>query len=69
MTDRMVPDGFMGNYWGPAATRDREEGKMPPVGITPAHGPLGQLGPAGPPGWRHRLPARRCARACTGISR
>jgi hypothetical protein len=35
MTDRMVPDGFIGNYWGPAATRDREEGKLPPVRITP----------------------------------
>ena len=35
MTDRMVPDGFIGNYWGPVATREREEGKMPPVRITP----------------------------------
>jgi len=35
MTDRMVPDGFVGNYWGPAATRERQEGRMPQVEITP----------------------------------
>ena len=35
MTDRMVPDGFVGNYWGPAATKARHEGRMPQVEITP----------------------------------
>jgi hypothetical protein len=35
MTDRMVPPGFKGNYWGPEATRARGEGKMPQIEITP----------------------------------
>src|SRR4051812_42761394 len=35
MTDRMVPDGFVGNYWGPSATKARHEGRMPQFEITP----------------------------------
>lgn len=34
MTERMVPAGFQGNYWGPEATKARREGKMPPVQLT-----------------------------------
>lgn len=35
MTDRMVPPGFQGNYWGPEATKARREGRMSPIEITP----------------------------------
>ncbi len=35
MTERMVPPGFQGNYWGPEATKARHEGKMPPIVATP----------------------------------
>ena len=35
MTERLVPAGFHGNYWGPEATRARREGKLPPVHLTP----------------------------------
>jgi hypothetical protein len=35
MTDRMVPHGFVGNYWGPEATKARHEGRMPAIEITP----------------------------------
>lgn len=35
MTDRMVPGGFVGNYWGPVATKARQEGKLPQIEITP----------------------------------
>ena len=30
-TDRMVPPGFSGNFWGPAASRARSIGKLPPI--------------------------------------
>ena len=63
MTDRLVPAGFQGNYWGPEATRARREGKMPPVQITPQMATVGPVGPAGPPRRRHRVPAGRCPRA------
>ena len=35
MTDRLVPEGYQGNYWGPEASRARREGTMPPIEITP----------------------------------
>ncbi len=35
MTDRMVPPGYHGNYWGPEATRGREDGTLPPIVLTP----------------------------------
>jgi hypothetical protein len=35
MTDRMVPIGFQGNFWGPQATLDRRTGKLPPIEVTP----------------------------------
>jgi len=34
-TDRLVPPNFKGNPWGPAATRDRQSGKIPPIRVTP----------------------------------
>jgi hypothetical protein len=30
-TDRLVPPGWQGNPWGPAATRARETGRIPPI--------------------------------------
>ncbi len=35
MTERFAPPGFVGHYWGPEATEAREEGKLPPVLMTP----------------------------------
>ncbi len=35
MTDRLIPQGYQGNYWGPEACRARREGTMPPIEITP----------------------------------
>ncbi|MDR3621865.1 MAG: YiiX/YebB-like N1pC/P60 family cysteine hydrolase [Paludisphaera borealis] len=35
MTERMVPHGFHGNYWGPQATKARQEGRLPEISITP----------------------------------
>ncbi len=34
-TDRLVAAGWRGNPWGPAATRARETGALPPVAVTP----------------------------------
>src|SRR5262249_32272961 len=34
-TDRLVPPGWQGNPWGPAATRARETGELPPIVMTP----------------------------------
>jgi len=34
-TDRLVPRGFVGNPWGPVATRLREAGQLPQVVMTP----------------------------------
>lgn len=34
-TDRLVPPGWKGNPWGPAATRARETGELPPIEMTP----------------------------------
>ena len=31
----MVPHGFHGNYWGPDATKAREEGRLPAITLTP----------------------------------
>ena len=33
-TDRMVPPGWTGNPWGPAATIARREGELPPIAMT-----------------------------------
>ncbi|WP_165067294.1 YiiX/YebB-like N1pC/P60 family cysteine hydrolase [Paludisphaera rhizosphaerae] len=35
MTERMVPAGFHGNYWGPAATEARKDGRLPKITLTP----------------------------------
>lgn len=35
-TDRLIPDGFRGNPWGPVATRSRQAGLLPPVAYTAA---------------------------------
>jgi hypothetical protein len=35
MSERLAPPGFVGNYWGPEATEARDEGKLPPVFLTP----------------------------------
>jgi hypothetical protein len=35
-TDWMKPAGYTGNFWGPAATRDRATGKLPPIAIKPS---------------------------------
>jgi hypothetical protein len=34
-TDKLVPPGWLGNPWGPAATRARETGELPPIPMTP----------------------------------
>ncbi len=34
-TDHMVPAGWEGNPWGPAATRARAEGELPPIPANP----------------------------------
>lgn len=35
MTERMVPAGFQGNYWGPAAAEARKDGRLPRISLTP----------------------------------
>lgn len=35
MTERMVPAGYQGNYWGPQATKARQEGRLPAIAMTP----------------------------------
>jgi hypothetical protein len=34
-TDRLVPPGWQGNPWGPAATAARKSGELPPIPDTP----------------------------------
>src|SRR5262249_4131082 len=34
-TDRLIPAGWQGNPWGPAANLARKEGKLPPLKDTP----------------------------------
>jgi hypothetical protein len=34
-TDRLVPPGYKGNPWGPAATLDRKTGKIAPIAVSP----------------------------------
>jgi hypothetical protein len=34
-TDRLIPDTWQGNPWGPEATRARQTGAIPPVPMTP----------------------------------
>ncbi len=34
MSERMVPAGWTGNFWGPEATRARHEGRMSPIVAT-----------------------------------
>ena len=36
LTDWMKPTNWSGNYWGPAATRARMNGQLPPLPMTPA---------------------------------
>ena len=33
-TDWMKPSGYSGNFWGPAATRARSSGQLPPIPMT-----------------------------------
>jgi Permuted papain-like amidase enzyme, YaeF/YiiX, C92 family len=33
-TDWMKPSGYSGNFWGPAATRARAKGELPPIPMT-----------------------------------
>jgi Permuted papain-like amidase enzyme, YaeF/YiiX, C92 family len=35
-TDRLTPKGWLGNPWGPAAYRARDEGKLPLIAISPS---------------------------------
>jgi hypothetical protein len=35
-TDRLAPPGWQGNPWGPEATRARQEGRLPPIVVTPS---------------------------------
>jgi hypothetical protein len=35
MSERLAPPGFEGNFWGPEATEARQEGKLPPIVMTP----------------------------------
>jgi hypothetical protein len=34
-TDRLIPPGWVGNPWGPAATQARASGALPPIPMTP----------------------------------
>ena len=34
-TDRLIPPGWVGNPWGPAATQARVSGALPPISMTP----------------------------------
>ena len=34
-TDRLIPPGYRGNPWGPAATEARKTGQLPPISMTP----------------------------------
>ncbi len=33
-TDRLIPSGWQGNAWGPAATKARDTGELPPLPMT-----------------------------------
>lgn len=35
MSERIIPPGYKGNYYGPEATRARREGRLPPIRLTP----------------------------------
>ncbi len=35
MTESLAPPGWQGNFWGPAATKARHEGTLPPIVATP----------------------------------
>src|SRR4051812_3120002 len=35
-TDRLIPAGWQGNAWGPAATRARARGEIPPIALSPS---------------------------------
>jgi hypothetical protein len=35
MSERLAPPGFQGNYYGPEATKARQEGRMAPIVVTP----------------------------------
>ena len=34
MSERLVPPGWQGNYYGPEATEARQEGRIPPIVMT-----------------------------------
>jgi hypothetical protein len=35
MSERLAPPGFQGNFYGPEATKARQEGRMAPIAVTP----------------------------------
>jgi hypothetical protein len=35
MSERLAPPGFQGNYYGPEATKARQEGRLSPIVVTP----------------------------------
>ena len=41
-TDQMKPANWPGNYWGPAASRARLTGQLPPLPMTPAMDRMGR---------------------------
>jgi len=45
-TDWMKPPTWSGNYWGPAASRARSAGQLPPLPMTPAMARWGRWGRA-----------------------
>jgi hypothetical protein len=43
-TDWMKPPAWSGNFWGPAASRARSAGRLPPLPVTPEMARLGRWG-------------------------
>src|SRR5271165_5756319 len=35
MSERLAPPGWQGNYYGPEATKARQEGRLAPIVVTP----------------------------------
>ena len=61
-TDWMKPPSWSGNFWGPAATRARGTGQLPPLPVSPAMTRWRDQGRERPARGRHRLPDGR--RSC-----
>jgi hypothetical protein len=47
MSERLAPPGFQGNYYGPEATKARQEGRLAPIVITPHMGRWDRWGKQG----------------------